>query len=87
MALKGGGVLPKSEILLITNLGHYWMGGAVAKVNVSKFDPIFSDLSPFKFEVSASKTFNFPVFTDRTKYYIDWSHKLHDKKRSMLLHL
>ena len=83
-AIKGGGVLAKSEIFI-----HNKYGTLLDRRGFKGLCPkICSDfLVLLHLWFLATKTFIFTVFTDRTKYYRDWSYKRHDKKRSILWHL
>ena len=80
---EGEGVLVKSLILINAQFGTLLYRRGVSKVHVPKCDLILV----FIFEVLAPKTLNFTVFTDRTNYYRECSHKLHDKKMNILSHL
>ena len=83
-AQRGGeGVLVKSLILINAQFGTLLDRRGVSKVHVPKCDLILV----FIFEVLAPKTLNFTVFTDRTNYYRECSHKLHDKKMNIPSHL
>ena len=76
--------MAKSQILINNQFGTLLDRRGGFKGSVPTFDLILSVFSPFIFEILKTKTFDFTVFTDRTKYCRDCSHKLHDKKRSIL---
>ena len=79
---KGRGT-GKFPFLINIQFGTNWLGGGLQRFMPKYFIWFLCIFSPFILKVSVTKTIKFTVFRDGTKYYEDWSYKLHILKTSL----